>query len=627
MVLRSFFSFTAAPTVAVTNPRPSSLVQANLTPSVRISWNGTDPDGQFNTRPVHYKYTLLSAGSEFPVEQAVFDPDSVRRFYAPTFAGWDSTPGDTTVASFTNLTPGATYVVFVVAFDEAGAYSPIFSLNNNMLRFRVGFAGNLGPRITMFNETLFFEYASGGYSTDPQREVFFEVPEGERVNFNWFARPPEGADIQSYRWALDISDVGDDTPRNDENTDLMRWSQASLLAQSATVGPFVGGSEHRFYIEALDNTGLRSLGIARFQVVRSTLENPLLIVDDTRFRGDETPSGSACPRLPTGEWPMAAELDTFLFARGNVPWRCYPAGTVTPPGLFAGYPFDTLGTRLGDNDATIRLATLGKYRHIVWIIDGRSATNSRPGSNPFDPITSLRYMSSPGSFNSLGAYQRQGGKLWLVGGGGAYATTIPWDVADNNGGGITFSNQLGELVPGRFMYDLAGWHSEVKVVKAPMFVQRHLGRDPSWPGVPDYASLPTTMGAKSSFTDAFPPGRSGQPPSVYYPSNFTAEFLSAPNRVIDDVDPDPDVLNEQSTLDTLYRVITFALPPTSFQRICMTYYHPPDSAPLVFTGFTLWDYKRVDCAALVDFVLGDLWGLARVAPRPAAALPGAANEP
>ena len=76
-----------------------------------------------------------------------------------------------------------------------------------------------------------------------------------------------------------------------EDTDVTRWSTASLLTQRATVGPFGGGEEHRFYIEALDNNGLRSLGIVRFQVVQSSLEQPLLIVDDTRFNGDERDAG------------------------------------------------------------------------------------------------------------------------------------------------------------------------------------------------------------------------------------------------------------------------------------------------------------------------------------------------
>lgn len=630
VVTRSFFSFTTAPTVNIANPRPSSLVTANLTPSVRITWTGTDPDGQFTTKPVKYKYTLISAGSEFPLEVAISDPDSVRRFYAPEFAGWDSSPADTTDVQYTNLTPGADYVFVVVGIDEAGAYSPIFGLNNNMLRFRVGFAGQLGPKITMFNQFFFFQYASGGYSTDPQREVFLEVPAGQVVTFNWFADPPPGSDISSYRWALDIPDVSDNTPRDDEELDVTRWSAASLLTLSATVGPFGGAEEHRFYIEALDNNGLRSLGIVRFQVVEATLENPLAIVDDTRLFGDERPAGQTCVRLPQGEWPTAAELDTFLFAKGGVPWRCYPAGTMSSPGLFAPYEFDTIGTRNGNNEAVVRLAILGRYRHVVWVVDGRAANNNRPGSDPFNPITSLRYMSGPGRFNSLGAYVQQGGKVWLVGGGGAMATLIPWDNNNNNGSGITFSSTLGELIPGRFMYDLAAWRSEVKIVKAPLFVQRFLGRlasngtyppgDPGSPA-PDFNRLPLNMRAKTPANDPIPPGREGQSPTVYYKSAYDAEFLSISNFVLEDLNPDPDLLNEQSVLDTLYRIVTFSLPPTTAQRVAMTYYHGPVGTPFVFTGFSIWDFTRADCQTLVDWVLQDVWGLT---PNP---VPAAARVP
>ena len=45
-------------------------------------------------------------------------------------------------------------------------------------------------------------------------------------------------------------------------------------------------------------------------------------------------------------WPAKTELDTFLFARGGVRWRYYqPATQLSPPGVFNGYDFDTLGTR------------------------------------------------------------------------------------------------------------------------------------------------------------------------------------------------------------------------------------------------------------------------------------------
>ena len=43
----------------------------------------------------------------------------------------------------------------------------------------------------------------------------------------------------------------------------------------------------------------------------------------------------------------------------------------------------------------------------------------------------------------------------------------------------------------------------------------------------------------------------------------------------------------------------------------MTYYHGQENAPLVFSGTSIWDFRRQDCLALVDFVLGRLWGLSK----------------
>jgi hypothetical protein len=47
----------------------------------------------------------------------------------------------------------------------------------------------------------------------------------------------------------------------------------------------------------------------------------------------------------------------------------------------------------------------------------------------------------------------------------------------------------------------------------------------------------------------------------------------------------------------------------------MTYYHGRENAPLVFSGTSLWDFRQQNCQALVDFVLGRLWGLSKSAPQ------------
>src|SRR5439155_27175792 len=61
------------------------------------------------------------------------NPDSLRRYYGPQFAGWDSTGADSAAVNYQNLVSGADYLFCVVGFDEAGAYSARFALGGNMI--------------------------------------------------------------------------------------------------------------------------------------------------------------------------------------------------------------------------------------------------------------------------------------------------------------------------------------------------------------------------------------------------------------------------------------------------------------------------------------------------------------
>jgi hypothetical protein len=629
LTYRAFFSFTEAPSVQIMTPPPSSLVTRLVPPSVRIRWTGRDPDGVFTTKPVKYKFILLNESSAFPLSRAVSNPDSLRRYYAPAFTGWDSTSADTTEIQFTNLTPDQLYMFVVVGFDEAGAYSPVFTLNSNMLRFKVGFAGVQGPRICFFNEFFTYCYLFGGYCPCPEVEVFLELPADKQITMNWYAEPSTGgADIRSYRWALDIQDVSDETPRTDENIDLSHWSARSLNVTSARLGPFrTNGEVHRLYVEAEDNVGLRSLGIVRIVVVRATFENELLIVNDTRLQPDGIQAGG-CMRLPLGEWPMAAELDTFLVAAGWKPWRCYPEGTASRPGLFARYPWDTLGTRIGRNDVTVRLATLGRYRHVIWLTDYDGAAFTANGGAAVNPTTALRYMSQSGKVNTLGAYVKQDGRLWVAGGGIAYATNAPWNDRNNDEsfGRMVFrsSGARRELAPGRFMYDIPHWQTAIGCQKDQVTIRKHLGRfrtgpDPSVPWTQYANELPETIERKDvPPLDSLPPTRTN--PSNFYIRSLAVEFLFEECFIREGVrvTTPRDTIIQMSTLDTLYYATGSSLPDarTNPYNVVMSYYHGP-AAPqgVVFTGFSLWAYRRANLQALVDFVMNRMWG---IMPTPAA---------
>src|SRR5262245_50561708 len=601
-VWRSSNYYTIAPQVRIEAPVPNAVFTPIVTPVVRISWRGVDDDGQFTTKPVKYRFRLFAKKNpDFPLindfpNYIISNKSFLRDVYGPTFGpsekcpectAWDSSGADTTTFQYTNLVPDNIYVFAVTGFDEAGAYDPVFSLTSNMLKFAVTYAGTQGPLICMFNEFFNYCYPTGGYANDPTRYFNVEVPAGEAVTFNWIAFPPEGADIRRYRWVLDLPDLTDETPRTNEQTDWYHWSAYSLLTISATIGPFdvVPSPDHLFFIEAEDNNGLRSLGIIHFTVVRATFENPLLFVDDTRLTPDtKNLAGGYDP--PRGTWPTAAELDTFFFAKGGYPWKGYPGVgpngdilnpanySISPKGVFNGYPFgpeDTLGTR-GILSGIVPLGRLGKYRLVVWYTDDVGATYTGSPIELLAPITSLRLMSQAGQPSTISTYMKQGGKVWMFGGGAAYSTLIAW--GKRNTPSDDWTNQDLELIPGRFMFDFAHWQSSVGIrparqafLNTPDFAvwdNAAPGRGWSNHGMdhtlnqPNYDLLinnpRTYMGFLSGRTctsDPPPPQRFCN--SFYLVTSYAAEFIgrvlpnpSPPNFVREDADPSPDVFREES---------------------------------------------------------------------------------
>jgi hypothetical protein len=653
---RAFYSYTIAPTVQILNPSPSPLLGAAVTPSVRVDWTGSDVDGQFSQKPVKYKYTMLDLAD---TKNAYFlqDPDSLRRREAATnWAGWDSTSADTQFVQFTNLTPGNNYLFTLIGFDEAGAYSPVFSLNSNMLRLAPGFASANGPRIHIFNTYIDFIYDSGGYSTDPLREIQIEVPSHRDITVNWEAFPTQGSLIQSFRWMVD-GNINDQTARSDELNDYLHWSQASPTMPNATTLRGFEDGEHRFYLECADNNTQKSLGILKMTAVTPSFDHELLVLDDTRLEVDKYSAG--CPGFYTKPWPSRAELDTFLFARGNVPWRCTKnptTGVLSQPGLFAGYSFDTLGTRLGlENPANgVLLAKIGKYRNLIWLVDAEGANFSETDEQLVRPVTALYSMSAPGHASTLAAYTQLGGRVWLTGGGAAYASLRHFDKGGNNRGQTTvFSSavQFNELVPSRIMYDGAHWQSSLAITKSGIHTFRYdytndtirtVGGAPDtvrgvpftvlnrpWSHFdrysattltsPDYSRLPPEMRWKSAATDPLPPTRLTSGAGLFYVTSYPCEYVLEGNSILEDVDPDPGVDHEQVVLDTLMVANGSVLlsspmpgyPPGNQYAPTMTYYHGSQAHQFVFSGFAPWGYARPDCMQLVDFVLHDLWGLHR----------------
>lgn len=604
VVFASFTTTTIAPTVQILSPTPSALLSRELASAMRVEWLGLDPDGVGTQLPASYRWKVFGSSGGLSVAGILADPDTLRQLFAPTFASWDSLPGDARSVEVRNLVPGQNYVFAVVAIDQAGAYSPVFTASSNLLAFHVNATASLGPTITITSPTFTYTYPSGGFFVDPAFFIHAEFAADNPVQFVWSAQAAPGSFVRNYRWAVDIASIDSETPRTNEDTDFAHWSRLTtttslaLPAYSPTGGRL--SETHLFYLEANDDLGFTSLGVVQFTVVRGTFDHDLLIVDDTWLALDHGAVGG-CVQAPVGSWPTAAELDTFLYAAGNKPYRCYPSGTRSPVGVFAGYAFDTLATHFTPVSG-LNLQKLDRYRNILWLCDVNSALNFTDDPKaPRQPMPELRFWNTPGNSSPLSTWLLQGGRLWLAGGGAALASLRAYDAPRSPSN--VYSAALGELTQGRLMYDSAHWRSEITVLKSARAVRssRAVG---GWPGAPDYTQLPAELVEMTPETDPLPPLRA----NAVYVSSYAAEHLTKSNGIVELDNPDPNVGHSVSALDTIYE--TKGGDAGSGWPV-MTLYHGSENNTFVFSGFPLWYFQRAQTIQLVDFVLQRVWGLTR----------------
>lgn len=593
-----WISFTASnilPSIKVTSPQASKLLAASVAPDFHVTWIAEDPDGRSTHVPVSIRYRLIGPSTVPNVETVVLFPDTLMTLAAPEFTGWDSLPGSATGLDLHGLQPNVTYLLAVVAFDEAGAFSAPFNLEVNLLRFSVSAAAAVGPALTVKSNYFTVTYDRGGFYSAPSTYFRVEIPADRQAVFEWTGRSNPGTFITGYRWAVDLTSLSDETARSDEDSDLSHWSQWQLGTQATlpAVSPSTGGATHTFYLEARDNVGSLGLVVVVYTAVTASLERDLLIVDDTRFTRDVR-LATGCVQAPRGTWPTASELDTFLFARGGKPWKCYPAGTLSTPGLFTGYAYDSLVTF--SPGAGLPLSKLSHYRNIIWMVNGDFVlSNDVQLQFPL-----LRQLSQPFVTNSLLIWLGLGGRLWIMGGGVATATQIDYE-AKNTPRNV-YSSDLGELVAGRFMFNYPHWRSEITEDRTNGAVRsaRAVG---GWPGAPDYARLPERLEAKTTATDDPAPNRTN--PSDFYRTVFIAEYLSKPNRVFES---DFATGAVSQVLDTLYETQGGV---AGNGKPIMTLYHGADAPGLLFSGFPIWYFQRPQALELIDWVLQHYWGLSR----------------
>ena len=619
--LDAFTAYTVAPKTQILNPSPSRLAAAITPSTVTIRWRGDDPDGANGHVPRRFKYRVVSRSqvqSDMGLGSVIPSPTDLQTYFsegAPSFATWDSVPPESSFARYESLPVGQNEYFAVVAFDEAGAHEPLFDLDRNVLQFKPS-SEVIGPRLTVSNE--YFSYTQQKTTSDVSTPRLVQVPAlaGEPVRFDWEAIPAPGTAIVAYRWVLDPvnGDLTDETPReHDDQT--YRWSNWSVTEKAALLGPFDAAPEqdqfHYLYIEARDDAGnWTRVGIEITVVARS---RSILVVDDFQATPDRAfAAGDPRNYQPYGNFPTEAVLDTLFFAVGNVPYQYRAPGTLSPPGMFAGFDYDTLDYRFTGTRVGIPLDLLLRYRAVVWFTSTSDAFRVPPSQS----LCALRYACTPGNVNVLAAYVHHGGNLWLFGNGVCQAISL---------------GETGKIVStptaGSFLYDILKVRSRID----------RSGSDPfggdvstqSVPYLPDFATPgrpwpPDTthainrgncddprVGPASSrnlarwpdlpcltLSTEFSSWPSGFPPA------FSCSYVSLPLSI-----PGDATTRFESALDTLYlyRAKTYSASAkyaSADGKPVMFSYWGGDHGPVVWSDLPLWMFDRSELRRLAASVLG-----------------------
>jgi len=235
---------------------------------------------------------------------------------------------------------------------------------------------------------FFYQYSLAALQS-PQRSARRRARGAPVPRSRGLAVPPPGAEIVAYRWMLTATpstsgaaptsrktcttgarrrerDVGDNRP-------ILGW-RPLLLRQ--------GRGQY----------GAQALATVHFRSVEATFKKSLLIVDDTRRSPDNfLADGTLLPVATT--WPAAAELDTFLYAVGGVPWRRAPAGMLSPQGVLAGFDYDTIGPHgVGGGDAAAVDPRHLQTRRLDERLRGR--VEHEAVHDPSNPMPLLAYMTT-----------------------------------------------------------------------------------------------------------------------------------------------------------------------------------------------------------------------------------------
>lgn len=442
-----FLGYTAetlTPTSLITSPKGPGLNVLNVGTTVRIQWEGNDPDSpEPSKNPVGYLYKMINVNDD------VVPPLQLNRLVDPEFVmyavggnlPWIYQSADTLEKTFF-LTAGKGYVFAVRAVDLAGAVEPRIIYSG--IREDVGNALRLQPLPTGGRPKLTVTEPSLGTVRGPQAKVDeFEVPVNTELFFTWVGTAEEyGGTIEGYNWGIDIVDLDREGPGSG-------WQGWSTIERNLSPIIFREPGLHFLYVKVRDSSGITTLVTIALRAVDFPLTREILVIDDYRDLTD--------PRDNVHD----AFWDSLLVKSG----RFTEVDLDPATSRFHSHGVDDLQFR---DPITPKLSQFGQYKLIVY-------DNNAGGYN----ATSGLLISGP-LRRHIGAYLRAGGKMWVSG----VNTVSAMTVSASGLGDFTYPKELNDRHFGWRFFKLLTL--EVSSMKGERTDRNGLIRVEPFPGRPAY---------------------------------------------------------------------------------------------------------------------------------------------
>lgn len=319
----AFTAATICPRSKITSPPPESAEGiwqgGGQTVGLRVTfrWEGTDPDGIFNDRPVYYMYKLTDVTGRWETWKDI--DNLVLEDPAP----WDTlSPGQTRITL--ELDDGRQYGFAVRGVDEAGSVEPLLVLNRNLIWVSASQQSSF-PKLYV-RSTAFGNREWTGWFIDIEE---YEVPLGSFYEFAIVGDADVYGGIiagYSYGWNLPDPEATKTDPSG-----IGAWTPWSTTRTTISA-EFTEAQDQFLFIRCKDDGGKVTLATLKFNVITLDPTQEMAYIDDWRQQIPRTPNdfyddlnwqkmlegydyGQGWDELVWDEWeaPFGEEMPTLRF--------------------------------------------------------------------------------------------------------------------------------------------------------------------------------------------------------------------------------------------------------------------------------------------------------------------------